>query len=208
MHGALVAIASVLALQAPAIAFQAPTFHSSARLVQVNVIVRDKNGPVSNLTKDDFGLTDRGKPRTISIFSIATARPASNAAPLPPNTFSNRPQNPGSSPANATIVLLDALNTLSYGAWFHDDAGPTHFEDQALAYGKTQLMKFVKDLDPKDRVAIYALGRSLRVLCDFTNDPSQLQKVLEEYRDSSVTLAEVAEPPPSHTSSAELNAAI
>ena len=208
MNDALVAIASVLALQAPAIAFQTPTFRSSARLVQVNVIVRDKNGPVSNLTKDDFGLTDRGMPRMISIFSVATAKPTANAAPLPPNTFSNRPQDPRSSPGNVTIVLLDALNTLSYGAWFHDDAGPTHFEDQALAYGKNQLMKFVKDLDPKDRVAIYALGRSLRVLCDFTNDPSQLQKVLAEYRDSSVTLAEVAEPPPSHTSSAELNAAI
>jgi len=70
------------------------------------------------------------------------------------------------------------------------------------------LMRFVKNLDPQDRVAIYALGKSLRVLCDFTNDPSQLQKVLAQYRDSSITLAEVAEPPSSHTSSAELNAAI
>ncbi|HTA69276.1 MAG TPA: VWA domain-containing protein [Bryobacteraceae bacterium] len=201
MNGALVAIALGLA-------FQAPTFRSSARLVQVNVIVRDKNGPVANLTKEDFGLTDRGKPRTISIFSVATARPTANVSPLPPNTFSNRSQNSGSSPGNVTIVLLDALNTLSYGAWFHDDAGPTHFEDQALAYGKNQLMRFVKNLDPQDRVAIYALGKSLRVLCDFTNDPSQLQKVLAQYRDSSITLAEVAEPPSSHTSSAELNAAI
>lgn len=69
-------------------------------------------------------------------------------------------------------------------------------------------MKFVKDLDPKDRVAIYALGKSLRVLCDFTNDLAQLEKVLTEYRDSSVTLADVAEPAPvNQGASADFDAA-
>jgi VWFA-related protein len=177
-----------------ALSLQGPSFRTSTHLVEVNVIVHDKNGPVANLTKDDFSLTDRGKAQRISIFSLNMIRSTANASPLPPNTFSNRPQSPGSSPGSVTVILLDALNTLYYGSTFVDLAGPTHFENQAFGYGKIQLMKFVKDLDPKDRIAIYALGKTLRVLCDFTNDPSQLQKILTGYRDSSVTLADVAEP--------------
>jgi VWFA-related protein len=184
---------------AVALALQSPTFRTSSRLVEINVIVRDRNGPVANLTKDDFTITDRGKPQTIRVFSQSSARTAANVLPLPAGTFSNRPQN-SSSPGSVTIVLLDALNTLYYGSAFSDIASglPTHTENRALGYGKNQLMKFVKDLDPKDRVAIYALGKTLRVLCDFTNDPAQLKEVLEKYRASPVTLAEVAEPPPEH----------
>ena len=41
-------------------------------------------------------------------------------------------------------------------------------EAQALAYAKQQLVKFVKQMDAKDRVAIYSLAQSLTVLSDFT----------------------------------------
>ncbi|HTW65794.1 MAG TPA: VWA domain-containing protein [Bryobacteraceae bacterium] len=188
----------MLASVAIALALQSPTFRTSTRLVEVNVVVHDKNGPVGDLTKDDFIVTDRGKPRAITLFSRLAAHKTGDTPALPAGVFSNRPRRSNASPGSVTIVLLDALNTLYYGSAFVDLTGPTHTENQALGYGKLQLMKFVKDLDPQDRVAIYALGRSLRVLCDFTNDPAQLEKVLREYRDSSVTLAEVAEPPAAH----------
>lgn len=204
---------------AVALALQSPIFHTSTRLVEVNVVVHDRNGPVANLTRDDFSVYDRGKAQTIRVFSQSVARASASILPLPAGTFSNRPQNstspgsvtPGSvTPGSVTIVLLDALNTLYYGTTFADLSSgfPTHTENQALGYGKIQLMKFVKDLDPKDRVAIYALGKSLRVLCDFTNDPAQLEKVLTAYRDSSVTLADVAEPAPvNQGASADFDAA-
>jgi len=201
MVNALVAIALAMSLQGP-------SFRTSAHLVQVNVVVHDKNGPVTNLTKDDFSVTDHGKAQRISVFSLNTIKFAANASPLPPNTFSNRPQGPDSSPGSVTVILLDALNTLYFGTTFVDSYGPTHFENEAIGYGKLQLMKFVKDLDPKDRIAIYALGKTLRVLCDFTNDPAQLQKVLSGYHDSSMTLADIAEPAPvPHSMSPEFDAA-
>jgi hypothetical protein len=42
-----------------------PAISVSTRLVQVGVIARDKNGPVADLTKDDFVLLDRGKPQNV-----------------------------------------------------------------------------------------------------------------------------------------------
>lgn len=82
-------------LFAPAIgrSQQSPLFRSNTRLVQINVIARDKDGPVANLDKGDFVITDRGKPQTIGVFSIHKASAtAETVSALPENTFSNRPR--------------------------------------------------------------------------------------------------------------------
>jgi VWFA-related protein len=191
------ALAAALAWQAPG----PPSFHATTRLVQVNVIVRDKNGPVADLSKDDFTITDRGKARPAATFAVSAATKTTASGPLPPNTYSNRYTGPAGAPGSVTIVLLDALNTLYYGSSFVDTAGAKHFDDQAIAYAKQQILKFARNLDAKDRVAIYALGTSLHALCDFTSDPAELQKVLNEYRGEGVTRAEVADPAPSGFSS-------
>lgn len=47
-----------------------PQIRVSTRLVEIGVIVRDKNGPVSNLTKNDFTVLNRGKSQTIRIFAV------------------------------------------------------------------------------------------------------------------------------------------
>ncbi len=53
-----------------------PVIRTSTRLVQVNVVVHGKNGPVADLTKSDFVLTDRGRRQTISVFSVESKREA------------------------------------------------------------------------------------------------------------------------------------
>jgi VWFA-related protein len=160
---------------------------TSTRLVQVNVIVHDKNAPVANLTKDDFILTDRGRPRKIDVFSVeSTAGSAKSADPLPPNTFSNRQTGAGSAPPNVVIVLLDGRNT--------------RFEDQANA--KRQLIRFLAGVDPKDRIAIYTFSNKLRVLCDFTDSPEARQKILAKFRGSTGSDVIDAHPDPSNTGDA------
>src|SRR5271165_6908423 len=68
-----------------------PVIRTTTQLVQVNVVVHDKNGPVASLTKGDFILTERGQPLAISLFSAESgAGMGRSAEPLPPNTFSNR----------------------------------------------------------------------------------------------------------------------
>lgn len=175
----------------------APEIRVSSRLVQIDVIVRDKNGPVSNLTKNDFALLDRGKPQTISIFSAdaALAGQQPPERPLPPNTFSDLPHYGAVVPRSVTIVLLDNLNTLySSVAQSKYEHSPYWVEDLALQNAKTHLTEFIKQLQPQDRVAIYSLSHSLNVLCDFTSDRDELLTILKNYDTRSLTNREVVEP--------------
>ena len=56
-------------LAAPPPQQQPPTFRTKVDLVQVDVIVQDKNGEqVRGLTQADFTLFDRGKPQTVAAF--------------------------------------------------------------------------------------------------------------------------------------------
>jgi VWFA-related protein len=174
-RGLIAWAAIVLRAQSPA---DSTVLHTSTRLVQVNVIVDRKNAPVANLTRDDFILTDRGKPRTIDVFSIeSSATSGTSAATLPPNTFSNRPS-PGAAPPNVVIVLLDGRNT--------------RFEDQANA--KRQLVRFLSSVDPKDRIAIYTFTNTLRVLCDFTANHEERQTILAKFCGSTGTDVITAHP--------------
>jgi VWFA-related protein len=141
-----------------------PVIRSSVRLVEVNVVVRDSHGPVADLTRNDFTLREQGKVRTISTFSVESQSGTEKAADAGlENTFSNRRKRVES---NITVVLFDGLNT--------------RFEDQA--YAKQELVKFLRGVDPKERIAIYTLDRSLRVLCDFTNSPEEREKALASFR--------------------------
>jgi len=153
---------------------------TSARLVEVSAIVHGRNGAVTDLAKSDFILTDRGKRQEISVFSVqygegGSARPN----PLPRNTFSNRGRG---APSSVTVILLDGLNT--------------QFEDQASA--KRHLIRFLKAVDPQDRIALYTLGKSLHVLCDFDH-PERLQRILAGHTGSVTTDFATVAPEPADT---------
>jgi hypothetical protein len=62
----LAALAATVAVQV--LASQTPTFQAGTRLVEVEVVVGNKNGPVAGLTKDDFTILDQGKPQRIDVF--------------------------------------------------------------------------------------------------------------------------------------------
>ena len=138
-----------------------------ARLVQVNVVAHAKDGsPVADLTKDDFTVLDNGKPQKLSFFAaerLNTAQPTAGQS-LPANTFSNDPAYSANRPSNLTIVLLDGTNT--------------KLADQSFA--RKQLAKFPNQLNPDDKVAVYVLGNSLRIVQDFTSDSAQLARVLDK----------------------------
>ncbi len=141
-----------------------PVVKLTTHLVQVNVIVRDKQGrPVTGLTKEDFTVLDNGKPQTVRFFSMETNRmDAAPSVPLPAAVYTNRLEQRGSVPTAITAVLFDGLNT--------------RIQDQA--YARQQILKFLRELKPNDRIAIYALGTRLRILQDFTNDVDSLLKAI------------------------------
>jgi VWFA-related protein len=178
---------------------QAPAISVSTRLVQVGVIARDKNGPVADLTKDDFVVLDRGKPQKISVFSVESSESAAQPRqPLPQNTFSDLPEKGASPPRSITIVLLDNLNTLYGSAPTVFEDTPYWMEDHALANAKAHLLEYLRNLGQQDRVALYGLSDSLHVLCDFTSDRSRLLSIVENYDPRSRTSREIVEPGATH----------
>jgi VWFA-related protein len=139
---------------------QEPVFRTGARLVTVDVVVRNNQGPVRGLTKDDFTLQDKGKPQTISLFSVTdSASTAQKADPLPANVVSNRQNNAGEMPRSATVILFDRLNT------------PAPL-DQATV--RTKTLAFLASLKPTDRVGFYSLGTGLIMATDFNDEAGPL----------------------------------
>ena len=153
---------------------------STTRLVQLSVVVQDHKGvPVATLKKEDFQVRDNGKPQTIAEFSVeSNGKLPSAPEKLPPNIFTNELEQRTGTPSSVTIILLDALNT--------------KWEDQA--YAKAQVVKFLQTIQPQDRVGIYTLGRSLRVLHDFTTDSSALLERLNHFSGENLPDLAASEP--------------
>ncbi len=179
-----VLIASPLSAQPP---FQgapqkAPALRVTTRLVQVNVIVQDKKGaPVAGLTKDDFTLFDRGQQQELAFFSQErSSERAATTRSLAPNEFSNRLGDASQTSGSVTVILFDALNT--------------KIEDQIFA--REQVVKFLKQLQPQDHVAIYGLTTGLKIVHEFTQDINSLLRALEQYKGQSSAHLDASTPEP------------
>src|SRR5260370_2137977 len=145
MHRCLAPAACLLL---PAVALIAqdqnqPTIRVTTRLVQVNVVVHDRKGePLSDLKKEDFTILDKGKEQKVAVFAVDSIDAPRKAWPaLPPNIFSNRVQRPAS-PTSTTVILFDGLTT----------------RFQAQAYARGQIVKFLGEIQPHNRDALYLLG--------------------------------------------------
>ncbi|MGA8939329.1 MAG: VWA domain-containing protein [Acidobacteriaceae bacterium] len=190
--GLALLVATRLPAQSPS---QTPHYKVSTHLVQFGVIARNKEGVSGNLTKNDFVILDRGKPRTISVFEADAVGHTPLAAALPPNTFSDEPRYNGEAPRTVTIILLDNLNTLSGSGLQPFGEAPMWVEDHALGMAKEHLLTFLGQMDPRDRVAIYGLTDQVRVLCDFTCNRDQLLAAVRAYDVRSHTAQDSVDPP-------------
>lgn len=132
------------------------TIKSSVRMVEVDVIAKDKHGnPVPGLEAKDFTLLDDGKPQEITHISVEGGSPAeqertgSEALSQPSRTtFSN------SHPENVvpTVILFDVLNT--------------SLEDQlSMKKALISSLNHVKEGTP---IALLILGDDLTVVSEFT----------------------------------------
>jgi VWFA-related protein len=143
---------------------------TTTRLVLVSVVVHDKQGrPVADLTKDDFVLLDESKPQTIDTFSVESRPPEFKSdSSLPPNTYTNRLAGSSATMRNVNLILLDSLNT--------------SIQDQT--YARQRLIKFLEQIQPQDRIAIYVLSSAgVKIVHDFSNDASSLLAALRLYRE-------------------------
>ena len=137
-------------------------------LVQVRVVVRDSKGKVvGGLTKDDFILTDEGKPQVITHFAVEN--PA------------DRPAAPAPSPDQAEDVEAeDRPATLPdrYIAVFFDDV---HIQFSDLVRTQEAAEKYFSTmLQPGDRVGIFTSSGQNQL--DFTDDLGKIHETLRLLR--------------------------
>jgi VWFA-related protein len=144
---------------------QPPMIRVTTKLIEISVVVHDKKGePVRRLRKEDFTLFENGHKRPIDSFAAneeaATPVTSPNAfVPPLPGGYSNRANIPG----QVSIILFDRFNTT--------------FLDQP--YARAQVLRFVRQIRPGDKVAIYVLRRdTVRVLHDFTSNPELLEQAI------------------------------
>jgi VWFA-related protein len=153
----------------PRLAPPPPVIRVGTRLVEVEVVVRDRDGPVAGLKKEDFTLRDQGEKQEITLTSsnasTSVSSRKSESKVLPAGAVSNRTDPSGQPIAGVTVLLLDQLNTF--------------FEKQG--YARSELSKFLKSTPENERVGIYLLGKELRVIQDFAGNPGAVSRTVKQW---------------------------
>jgi VWFA-related protein len=175
---------------------ETPVFRTSSNLVIVTVFVRDRNGkPVTGLKKEDFVLTENGKPQTISVFDFQMLAPEAKEAASAP-----------AAPVAAEAAAAAEARPAKVGgrARFRDrrllvlffDWSTLKTEDQIHA--KEAAEKFLREkMTPADLVQIVTFGSQLKVEQDFTDDRDALLAAIGRFRAGEMSeLAELGETSP------------
>ena len=129
------------------------------KLVEVGVVARDGKGhPIGGLTRDDFEISDNGKRRAVTAFSMETFTPA-GAKPT------------GSAPAVAAGVQpATAPKAPRYVALVFDDMGMNADE---MMRSKAAALRFVKEsFAANDRAGIFTTSQEHNL--PFTTDGAKL----------------------------------
>lgn len=155
-----------------------PTFQSGVSVIQVPVVVRDRDGrAVDGLKKEDFQLFDNGKPVEIAGFSVD--KPGGLNAPdrsLP-------------GPNGATAPTAAAMDVPErFVALLFDDISMG--DGAILQRAREAAVKQVGAIEPGDRIAI--VTSSCAVEQDFTNDPAKLDEALSHIQLAPAPLCRVA----------------
>jgi VWFA-related protein len=135
------------------------TFRSRVDLVMIPVVIRDGRGkPVPGLKKEDFQLFDKGKPQTITRFTVEKAGGQSIK-------FSEDADGVGKPSKEAESVIPQR-----FIAYLFDDV---HAKFSDLAFARAAALKHVAAaLAPSDRGAIFTT--SGQGMVDFTDDKATL----------------------------------
>jgi VWFA-related protein len=140
---------------------------AAARLVEVSVVALDRHGnPVPDLEESEFTILERSEDQKIAAF-YRHALLSVPAEPLPRGMVTNRLEFKGAPTGQATVIVLEKVFT--------------QFED--AVYVRDQVIKFLKQIQPEDRIALLTLTRGgIRVIHDFTNDARSLLQSLDRLR--------------------------
>jgi VWFA-related protein len=147
----------------------------TTNLVQVDVVVTDKNGKlVTDLNAEDFEIFEDGKPQSITNFSFISNMPERSAPEVAAPPKSKDKFAPPVLPAK-----IDPNAQRRVVALVVDDLGMT---TTSIRDVKKQLAKFIDTLAPNDLVAIIRTGGDVGSLQQFTNDRRLLHNAIDRLR--------------------------
>jgi VWFA-related protein len=164
-----IVIAAVIGFTAAASLAQEAAESIEVRVVNVDVVVRDRAGkPVTGLTKDDFEIYENGQKREVTnLYEVRAPAPAAsaNAAPAPPAAQS------------ATPVEIRPRNIVM----FVDNYSLEPFRRDKVLQA---LDKFVAQLGPRDQVMLVLRTQKTAVITPFTSDRNAIRAGVETIKKS------------------------
>jgi VWFA-related protein len=170
---ALLAAQAAPVMQNPPDAPPPAIFRTGVELVQVRVVVEDKDGkPVTDLRQEEFQLLDNGLSQDIRLFLNESER-SSIATPLPSGTFTNRGVSRPGEHSGYSVIVLDTLVT----SLADENRGGS-----GAIWAIQKAVKALHSLPPGENVAIYATGYKLWVIREFTQDRESLELKLRKWK--------------------------
>lgn len=157
-----------------------PVMKATTRLVQLNVVVLDKQGhPVRGLSQDDFQIFDDDSRQRIVHFAASMSGDSNEVLKQSPLVISNRPGSAEES-RGVTVVLIDAMALDAPSGAPLELAARTRMATLAV-------VSFLKMLKPRETVALYAMRTDgMVVLHDFTEDQAVLVAAVKQFEDGGV----------------------
>jgi VWFA-related protein len=152
----------------------AATLHKSTRMVTLEVVARDHHGqPVPGLAADDFEISEQiaskkeRHPQKIAAFravSVAELAPLNREKlPFPAGVYTNV-VTLRKVPVPPTILLIDGLNT----------------EPDSQMRVHQQMVRMLASIPEDIPLAVFLLGRRLKLIQNFTTDPKLLRATLQK----------------------------
>jgi VWFA-related protein len=166
------------------------TFRTRVNLVQVPVVVRDREGhAVGNLRKEDFQVFDQGKPQAITNFTVDKSggqTPSAEATPSGTTTAPAAPATDAPPAESQTAAMPDR-----FVAYLFDDV---HLVLTDLMQVRNAAERHLNDsLTPTDRVGIFTT--SGRTTLDFTDDRAKVHETLLRLRPQPIARSTSSECP-------------
>src|SRR3954454_4311155 len=165
----MLAAAFVVLASSALLAQKPPSFKSGVNLVEVDVIVRDKDGHVvHDLGRGDFAVMEDGKPVDLETFTAVNLPPAPPAREIPPDTaFTAFGSNDFAQDGRLFLIVLDDFDT--------------RFGMFSIQMTKRVAYRFIERLAPGDLAAVISTSSSSRMATEFTGDKLRLIQAVNAF---------------------------